>query len=260
MDQKRREAPQERDMGNTLRIDGRKPGELRPVRITRHYLKHPEGSVLIESGDTKVICTASVVEGVPVFLEGTGKGWVTAEYSMLPRATSTRSKRESKDGGRAQEIQRLVGRALRAVTRLEALGPRTIWIDCDVIQADGGTRTSAVTGAYVALVDALWVLRKRETVLETPVRNSISAISVGIVDGENLLDLNYAEDSKADVDMNFVITGTGTLVEVQGTAERTPFTKGKLDEMLSLALEGARHLQLIQQKALADAWIVLPGR
>lgn len=247
-------------MKSQVRIDGRQPKDLRPVRITRHYLKHPEGSVLIESGDTKVICTASVVEGVPPFLEGAGKGWLTAEYSMLPRATSTRTRRESRDGGRSQEIQRLVGRSLRAVTNLEALGPRTIWIDCDVIQADGGTRTSAVTGAYVALVDALWVMRKREHVLETPVRNSVSAVSVGIVDGAALLDLNYSEDSKAEVDMNFVITGTGTLVEVQGTAEKTPFTKGKLDEMLSLALEGAKQLQLIQQHALADAWIVLPGR
>jgi len=207
-----------------------------------------------------VICTASVVEGVPPFLEDTGKGWLTAEYAMLPRATPTRSRRDSKDGGRAQEIQRLVGRSLRAIANLDALGPRTIWIDCDVIQADGGTRTSAVTGSYVALVDALWVMRQRNQVLQTPVKDSVSAISVGIVDGEVVLDLNYAEDSRAEVDMNFVITGTGTFVEVQGTAEKTPFTKGKLNEMLSLALEGAKQLQLIQQNALADAWIVLPGR
>lgn len=243
-----------------VRSDGRKPNELRPVRITRHFLKHPEGSNLIEFGDTKVICTASVMEGIPPFLEGSGKGWVTAEYSMLPRATPTRSRRESRDGGRSQEIQRLVGRSLRAVVNLGALGQRTIWVDCDVIQADGGTRTSAVTGAYVALVDALWVMRQRNQIMETPVKNSVSAVSVGIVNREILLDLNYEEDSHADVDMNFVITGSGTLVEVQGTAEKTPFSRDTLNEMLSFALDGTKQLQLIQQRALADAWIVLPGR
>jgi len=242
-----------------MRTDGRKYNDLRPVRITRHYLKHPEGSVLIETGDTKVICTASVLEGVPPFLEGSGKGWVTAEYSMLPRSTPTRSRRE-KESGRSQEIQRLVGRSLRAVMRMDAIADKTVWIDCDVIQADGGTRTSAVTGAFVALVDALWVMRNRKQILELPLKNSVSAVSAGIVDGKALLDLTYEEDSRAEVDMNFVITGSGTLVEVQGTAEKTPFSKVHLDEMLALAIEGAKQLQVIQQKALSDAWIVLPGR
>src|ERR1041385_1138603 len=214
-----------------MRLDNRAPDELRPTRIHPQFLLHPEGSVLVESGRTRVICTASVEDRVPPFLRNTGKGWVTAEYGMRPRATSTRSQREAsagKVGGRTQEIQRLIGRSLRAVTNLTALGERTVWIDCDVIQADGGTRTASITGAFVALALALEKLRARDVVKTIPITDYVAAISVGIVDGEPLLDLAYADDSRADVDMNIVKTGDGRFIEVQGTAEAIPFGRDAL--------------------------------
>lgn len=236
------------------RNDGRGARELRPVAITRNFIKHAEGSVLIEFGDTRVICTASVEESVPPFLRGKGTGWVTAEYSMLPRATHTRSAREAakgKQSGRTLEIQRLIGRSLRAVVDLAKLGERSIHIDCDVIQADGGTRTASITGAYVALVDALKTLQKRGLLGEMPIRESIAAVSVGIVDGEALLDLNYPEDSAAEVDMNYVMTSSDRFVEVQGTAEAEPFTIAQMDEMRELAMSGIRRLFEIQREVLA---------
>lgn len=233
------------------RPDGRKPWDLRPVKITRHYLKHAEGSILIEMGDTKVICSASVEERVPPFLRNTGKGWVTAEYSMLPRSTNTRTPRESGRGsGRAFEIQRLIGRSLRSVTDLEGFGERTIWIDCDVIQADGGTRTASITGAYVALVDAFRKMLEKGMIKKVPVHNSIAAVSVGKVDGRILLDLNYEEDSRAEVDMNVVITGDDKFVEIQGTAENAVFTKEEMDEMIEVAGKGIRRLTAFQKKSL----------
>lgn len=237
-----------------MRNDGRTPESLRPVRITRKYLKHAEGSVLVEFGDTKVICTASVEESVPPFLRGKGRGWITAEYSMLPRATHTRSSRESsrgKVGGRTHEIQRLIGRSLRAVADLTLLGERSILVDCDVIQADGGTRTASITGAYVAVVDAVAGLLAKGGLTETPLQASVAAVSVGIVDGEVLLDLNYPEDSAADVDMNFVMTSAGRFVEVQGTAEATPFSVEEMDAMRRLAMAGIDQLLSIQREALA---------
>lgn len=237
-----------------MRNDGRTPEALRPVRITRNYLKHAEGSVLVEFGDTKVICTASVEESVPPFLRGKGGGWITAEYSMLPRATHTRSSRESsrgKVGGRTHEIQRLIGRSLRAVADLSLLGERSILIDCDVIQADGGTRTASITGAYVALVDAVSGLLAKGLLAKTPLQASVAAVSVGIVGGEVLLDLNYPEDSAADVDMNFVMTSAGRFVEVQGTAEATPFSVEEMDAMRRLAMAGIEKLLALQQEALA---------
>ena len=215
------------------RHDGREPDQLRRVVLTRDYLRHPEGSVLVEFGDTKVICTASVEEKVPAFLKGQGKGWVTAEYGMLPRSTNTRMGRErSGPSGRSQEIQRLVGRSLRSVVDMAKLGERTVWMDCDVIQADGGTRTAAITGSWVALADALDRLVQAGTLPGSPLRENVAAISVGIVGGRPLLDLDYAEDSTAEVDMNVVMTGTGAFVEVQGTAEQTPFSKDRLTELL----------------------------
>jgi len=233
------------------RSDGRGPGVLRPVRITRHYMKHAEGSVLIEIGDTKVICSASVEERVPPFLRNTGKGWVTAEYSMLPRSTHTRTPRDKGGGGgRAFEIQRLIGRSLRSVADLTAFGERTIWIDCDVIQADGGTRTASITGAYVALVDAFRKMVKDGIIEKVPVKDSVAAISVGKVDGEVLLDLNYEEDSKAEVDMNVVMTGSGKFVEIQGTAEGGVFTKKEMDELMIIAQNGIKVLTRIQKKSL----------
>jgi ribonuclease PH len=233
------------------RSDGRGPGVLRPVKITRHYMKHAEGSVLIEIGDTKVICSASVEERVPPFLRNTGKGWVTAEYSMLPRSTHTRTPRDKGGGGgRAFEIQRLIGRSLRSVTDLTAFGERTIWIDCDVIQADGGTRTASITGAYVALVDAFRKMVKDGIIEKVPVKDSVAAISVGKVDGEVLLDLNYEEDSKAEVDMNVVMTGSGKFVEIQGTAEGGVFTKKEMDELMIIAQNGIKVLTRIQKKSL----------
>ena len=235
------------------RADGRGARALRRVRITRNYLKHAEGSVLIELGDTKVICSASVEERVPPFLRNTGKGWVTAEYSMLPRSTHTRTIRDSMTGrasGRSFEIQRLIGRSLRSVTDLSGFGERTIWIDCDVIQADGGTRAASITGAYVALVDAFRRMVRNGLIEKVPIKDSVAAISVGKVDGEALLDLNYEEDSKAEVDMNVVMTGHGKFVEVQGTGEEAVFTKKELDQLTRMAQKGIRELTGIQKKCL----------
>ncbi len=233
------------------RSDGREPKALRPVKITRNYLKHAEGSVLIQIGDTKVICTASVEERVPPFLRNTGKGWVTAEYSMLPRSTNTRTSRDKGGGGgRTFEIQRLIGRSLRSVIDLTAFGERTIWIDCDVIQADGGTRTASITGAYVALVDAFRKMVKNGMIEKVPVKDSVAAISVGRVDGEVLLDLNYEEDSKAEVDMNVVMTGSEKFVEIQGTAEGGVFTKKEMDALMKIAQNGIKVLTRIQKKSL----------
>lgn len=236
-----------------MRFDGRSPENLRKVKITRNFTKHAEGSVLIECGDTMVICTASVEEGVPPFLRGKGTGWVTAEYSMLPRATHVRSQREStkgKIGGRTHEIQRLIGRSLRAVTNLTLVGERTIHIDCDVIQADGGTRTASITGAYVALVDAVRWLETQRVIPANPIKEAIAAVSVGIVNGKPLLDLNYQEDSAAEVDMNFVMTSSDRFVEIQGTAESNPFTNAEMDIMRSMAINGIQQLFEIQAEAL----------
>ena len=232
------------------RPDGRAPGQLRPIQVTRDYLKHPEGSVLVEFGDTKVICTASLEEKVPPFLKGQGQGWVTAEYAMLPRATNTRGNRENRGpSGRSQEIQRLVGRALRAVTDRSKMGERTVWVDCDVIQADGGTRTAAITGSFIAVADALG---RVPALASAPVlRDCVAAVSVGVVGGQPVLDLNYAEDSTAAVDMNVVMTGAGEFVEVQGTAEQVPFDRARLDGMLALAETGIRLLVSLQKQALA---------
>ena len=231
------------------RHDGRAPDQLRPITVTRDYLLHPEGSVLVEFGATKVICTATVEDKVPHFLKGQQLGWVTAEYGMLPRSTNTRMNRENRGpSGRSQEIQRLVGRALRAVTDRSKLGERTVWIDCDVIQADGGTRTAAITGGWIALADA--VGRIPGVNLKAVLRDCVAAISVGIVGGLPLLDLNYPEDSTAEVDMNVVMTGGGEFVEVQGTAEQVPFGRGRLDELLGLAERGIRQLVAVQRKAL----------
>ena len=237
------------------RRDARPADQLRRTRLTPHYLEHPEGSVLIEAGRTRVICTASVEDKVPSFLRGAGKGWVTAEYGMLPRATSTRTAREAargRPGGRTQEIQRLIGRSLRAVTRLEALGERTVWIDCDVIQADGGTRTASVTGGFVALVFALQRLRERGAFARVPVTGHVAATSVGIVGGSPLLDLAYEEDANAEVDMNVVMTGDGRFVEVQGTAERAPFSRTAHDALLRLAETGIRRLVEMQRELVGD--------
>ena len=228
-----------------MRTDKRAPNQLRDTILTPNYLPHAEGSVFIEAGRTRVICTASVEDRVPPFLRNTGKGWVTAEYGMLPRATSTRTTREAstgKVGGRTQEIQRLIGRSLRAVTNLTALGERSIWIDCDVIQADGGTRTASITGAYVALALALEKLRERDLIRTIPLSDYVAAISVGVVDGEPLLDLAYDDDSRAEVDMNVVKTGDGRFVEVQGTAEALPFGRDALNALLDLADHGIRQL------------------
>jgi ribonuclease PH len=237
------------------RSGNRKPNELRKVSITRNYLKFAEGSNLIEMGDTRVICTATYEEGVPPFLRGQGKGWVTAEYSMLPRATTSRSRREASSGkrtGRTHEIQRLIGRCLRAIVDFEALGERSILIDCDVIQADGGTRTASITGAFVALVDTLRKLQKNGILNALPLKDTVAAVSVGIVDGEPMLDLNYNEDFRAEVDMNVAMTGGGKLVEVQGTAESNPFTKEEMDKMLILAEKGIWECTRIQRKVLND--------
>ena len=230
-----------------MRADNRLPEQLRPSRITPNYLVHAEGSVLVEAGRTKVICTASVEDR---FRRNSGKGWVTAEYGMLPRATSTRTQREAsagRVGGRTQEIQRLIGRSLRAVTKMEELGERTITLDCDVIQADGGTRTASITGAYVALVLALQQLRERDVLRTMPVSDFVAATSVGIVDGEPMLDLAYTEDSQADVDMNVVKTGGGLYIELQGTAEALPFGREALNRLLDLADTGIRQLIALQR-------------
>jgi ribonuclease PH len=243
-----------------MRSDHRPANELRETTITPNYLIHAEGSVLISAGHTKVICTASIEDRVPAFLRNTGKGWVTAEYGMLPRATSTRMQREAssgKVGGRTQEIQRLNGRSLRSVTNLPALGERTIWIDCDVIQADGGTRTASITGAFVALALALEKLRERDVVRVIPLSDYVAATSVGIVDGEPLLDLAYDDDSRADVDMNIVKTGDGRFIEVQGTAEAIPFGRDALMTLLDLADHGIA--QLVQkQRAIVGHLVKYP--
>lgn len=241
------------EISELMRISGRAADQLRNVVITRNFTRYAEGSVLVEFGDTKVICTASVEESVPPFLRGKGTGWVTAEYSMLPRATHTRSSREAakgKIGGRTHEIQRLIGRSLRAVTDLAALGERCIYIDCDVIQADGGTRTASITGAWVALADALQGLVARGAISASPLKEAVAAVSVGIVDGRATLDLDYSEDSAAEVDMNFVMTTSEKFVEVQGTAEAEPFTLQQMDEMRNLAVQGIRELLSRQQEAL----------
>jgi ribonuclease PH len=238
-----------------VRIDGRRYDELRPVTITKHYIKHAEGSVLIEVGDTKVICTATIEDKVPPFLRNTGQGWITAEYSMLPRATQQRTQREAtkgKIGGRTMEIQRLIGRALRSVVDLQALGEKTIWIDCDVIQADGGTRTASITGAFVALADAAHTLLQQGILKKMPLRDFLSATSVGIVEGVPVLDLNYMEDSKAKVDMNIVMTGQGKYVEIQGTGEESPFTAEELQTLLALGRQGNEHLQNVQKHVLGE--------
>src|SRR5215467_13035559 len=228
-----------------MRSDHRSPNQLRETTITPDYLMHAEGSVLIAAGNTRVICTASVEDRVPGFLRNSGKGWVTAEYGMLPRATTTRTQREAsagKVGGRTQEIQRLIGRSLRSVTNLAALGERTVWIDCDVIQADGGTRTASITGAFVSLALALEKMRERDMIRTIPLSDYVAAISVGIVDGEPLLDLAYDDDSRADVDMNVVKTGKGKFIEVQGTAEAMPFGRDALNTLLDLADHGIKQL------------------
>jgi ribonuclease PH len=237
-----------------MRADGRKNNELRPLRVTPSYIKTADGSVLIEMGDTRVICTAKLEERVPPFLRNSGKGWITAEYGMLPGSSRERIGRESsrgKVGGRTHEIQRLIGRSLRAVAELNSLGERTIWIDCDVIQADGGTRTASITGAYVALVEAARGWLQRGLISVDPIKDSVAAISIGIVDGKMLLDLCYEEDSKADVDMNFVMTGSGKFIEVQGTAESAPFTKRQMERMAEIAQDGIRQLLKAQKKTIA---------
>ena len=236
------------------RPSNRRPNELRKLVITRNYTRHAEGAVLIECGDTKVICTASVEEKVPGFLKGQGRGWVTAEYGMLPRSTHTRSDREAakgKQSGRTQEIQRLIGRSLRSVVDLARLGERQIQIDCDVIQADGGTRTASITGAYVALADAVSHLMRTGHLSESPLTDHVAAISVGIYEGVPVLDLDYAEDSACDTDMNVVMTGSGGFVEVQGTAEGKPFSQAELDGLLGLAANGIERLVRLQRDVLA---------
>ena len=238
-----------------MRSDGRKPGQLRPLLITPGYLKTADGSVLIEVGDTKVICTAKLEERVPPFLRNSGKGWITAEYGMLPGSSQVRIGRESsrgKIGGRTHEIQRLIGRSLRAIADLKSLGEKTIWIDCDVIQADGGTRTAAITGGYVALVEAVRRWLDRGIITKDPIQDSVAAISIGIIEGRIFLDLRYEEDSRANVDMNFVMTGSGKFVEVQGTAESAPFTKKQMERMAEIAQTGIRELLRAQKKVLAS--------
>ena len=236
-----------------MRPSGRAPEQLRDIRITRQYTMHAEGSVLVEFGNTKVLCTASVEDGVPRFMKGQGKGWVTAEYGMLPRATNTRNQREAargKQGGRTLEIQRLIGRSLRAAVDMKKLGENTILIDCDVLQADGGTRTAAITGACVALVDALTFLLNARKVKEDPLLGLVASVSVGLYKGVPVLDLDYIEDSGADTDMNVVMTQQGGFVEIQGTAEAEPFTMAEQQAMLALADQGIRELIALQQKAL----------
>jgi len=236
-----------------MRPSRRKPDELRRIAIDRHYTRHAEGSVLVAFGDTRVICTASVEEGVPGFLRGRSQGWVTAEYGMLPRATHTRTEREAargKQSGRTQEIQRLIGRSLRAVTDLEKLGERTVKLDCDVIQADGGTRTASVTGAFVALHDAVGTLLERGVLAQSPIRDFVAAASVGLFEGAPVLDLDYAEDSGCETDMNVVMTGSGGFVEVQGTAEGAPFSAAQMDALLALAMQGIAELIAKQKAAL----------
>ncbi len=238
----------------SARFSGRRADELRPLRITRHYTRHPEGSVLIECGDTRVVCTVSVEPDVPPFLRGRGQGWITAEYGMLPRATNTRMRREAAEGrqsGRTQEIQRLIGRSLRDIADLKALGERTLRVDCDVVQADGGTRCASITGACVALHDAIRWCQGQGLVAGEPLTDFVAAVSVGVVGGVPALDLDYAEDSACDTDMNVVMTGRGGFVEVQGTAEGAPFTRKEMDALVALAEGGIRELVSAQKRALA---------
>ena len=240
--------------GSTVRPSGRSPEELRAVRISRGYTRHAEGSVLVEFGDTRVLVTASVEDGVPSFMRGKGEGWVTAEYGMLPRATHTRSAREAargKQGGRTLEIQRLIGRSLRAVVDLRALGERTVTIDCDVLQADGGTRTASITGAYVALADAMDALARRRSLARSPLHGQVAAVSVGIYRGVPVVDLDYAEDSDAETDMNVVMNNGGGYIEVQGTAEGHAFRRHELDRLLDLASGACERLFALQSAALA---------
>jgi ribonuclease PH len=238
-----------------MRPSQRAPDELRPVRITRHYTKHAEGSVLVEFGDTRVLCNATVEDRIPQFLKGKGEGWVTAEYGMLPRSTSSRMNREAargRQGGRTMEIQRLIGRSLRAVMDLKALGERSVTVDCDVIQADGGTRTASITGGYVALVDAVDSLLKRKTLSRNPVTGEVASVSVGIYQGTPVLDLDYPEDCSAETDMNVVMNGVGDFIEVQGTAEGHPFNQSELEAMLRLARLGIEQLLAEQRRVLED--------
>jgi len=238
-----------------LRQDGRMEGQIRPVKISRDFIKYAEGSVLIEMGGTKVICTASVEEKVPPFLKDKGRGWVTAEYAMLPRATQDRTQREAvkgRQGGRTLEIQRLVGRSLRAVTDLAEMGERTVWIDCDVIQADGGTRTASITGAFIALADAFAVLKRKNLIKKRPLTDYLAAISVGKVGGQIMVDLAYEEDSLAEVDMNLVMTGRGRYVELQGTAERAPFEKKDLDEFVAVGWRAIQDLIALQKELVGS--------
>jgi ribonuclease PH len=240
-------------MSSAKRPSGRRPDEMRRVNIVRGFTRHAEGSVLVEFGDTRVLCTASVEERVPGFLKGKGRGWLTAEYGMLPRSTHTRSDREAargKQSGRTQEIQRLIGRALRAVVDLGALGERTVQIDCDVLQADGGTRTASITGAFVAAHDAFNWMRERGMIAELPVRDFVAAVSVGVFEGTPVLDLDYPEDSACETDMNVVMTGAGRFVEVQGTAEGEPFAREQMDALLTLAGAGIAELVALQKQAL----------
>lgn len=237
------------------RKGNRKPDEIRKINIQNGFIKHAEGSALIDMGDTRVICTSSIIDGVPDFLKNTGKGWLTAEYSMIPRSTPSRKVRDASRGkidGRAQEIQRIIGRALRSVIDLSIIGERTIWIDCDVIQADGGTRTASITGSFVALVEAVDYLMKYQLINQMPVKDIVAAVSVGIVDGEPLLDLNYEEDSRTEVDLNVVKTGSGRFVEIQGTAEQNPFEKRELDILLELAGKGIGEIIEYQRSVLGD--------
>jgi ribonuclease PH len=241
-----------------MRTDGRKLAQLRPIRITPSYIKTADGSVLIEIGDTKVICTAKLEDRVPPFLRNSGKGWITAEYGMLPGSSSIRIGRESsrgKVGGRTHEIQRLIGRSLRAIADLRTLGEKTIWIDCDVIQADGGTRTASITGAYVALAEAVQSWLGRGVISTDPVKDAVAAVSIGIVEGRILLDLCYEEDSKADVDMNFVMTGAGKFIEVQGTAEAAPFTRRQMERMAEIAQTGIKELLKTQKNVIGSLTI-----
>lgn len=247
-----------------MRVDGRKCNQIRPVKITRNFTKYAEGSVLMENGDTKVICTASIEDKVPPFLKGKGEGWITCEYNMIPRATQVRKARDINRGridGRTMEIQRIIGRALRSVVDLKAIGEKTIWVDCDVIQADGGTRTASISGAFVALVDAVNKLHKQNPFIIYPIRDFVSAISVGIVNDTRMLDLCYLEDSRAKVDMNVVMTDAGEFVEIQGTGEQNPFTREDLKELLVLAEKGIKSMISAQKDSLKmdSLWIGTGG-
>jgi len=240
---------------NMKRENNRTKEELRPVKITKNYIMHPDGSVLIEVGNTKVICTAVIEDKVPPFLKGTGKGWISAEYSMIPGSTKTRKTRDInklKIDGRTQEIQRLIGRSLRSVVDLESIGERTVWIDCDVIQADGGTRTASITGSFVAMAEAIYKLYKNNEIENMPVKSFVSAVSVGMINGEAIVDLNYEEDSSADVDMNIVMTDKGEFIEVQGTGEEATFTHNDLMSLISLATKGCRELNDLQRTVLGE--------